>query len=86
MYTKVALNARLSRKTVGQIHRYLFDFGQGANLLFWIGGRAYIETDCRRMSYFSEAVPNDDRDRDQPEPARLSMVIGPHRNLKELKP
>lgn len=46
MFTKIALNRRLSRKTVGLIHRHLFDFGQGANRVFWVGKRAYIETDC----------------------------------------
>ncbi len=46
MFTKIALNRRLSRKTVGSVHRYLFDFGQGANRVFWVGQRAYIETDC----------------------------------------
>lgn len=46
MFTKIALNRRLSRKAVAQIHRYLFDFGQGAHRVFWIGDRAYLETDC----------------------------------------
>lgn len=46
MFTKLALNPRLSRKTVGQVHRYLFDFGQGAHRVFWVSDRAYIETDC----------------------------------------
>lgn len=46
MFTKIALKRRLSRKTVGFVHRYLFDFGQGAHRVFWVGQRAYIETDC----------------------------------------
>lgn len=46
MFTKLRLNQKLSRKTVGRIHRYLFDFGQGAHRIFWVGDRAYIETDC----------------------------------------
>lgn len=46
MFTKIALNQRLSRTTVGHIHRYLFDFGQGTHRVFWIGRRAYLETDC----------------------------------------
>lgn len=45
MFTKIALNRRLSQKTVGNIHRYLFDFGQGAHRVFWVGHRAYLETD-----------------------------------------
>lgn len=46
MFRKIVLNERLSRKTVGHIHRYLFDFGQGAHRVFWINERAYLETDC----------------------------------------
>lgn len=46
MFTKIALNRRLSHKTVGFVHRYLFDFGQGAHRVFWVNQRAYIETDC----------------------------------------
>lgn len=46
MFTKLRLDQGLSRKTVGRIHRYLFDFGQGAHRIFWVGDRAYIETDC----------------------------------------
>lgn len=46
MFTKIALNRRLSRKTVGFVHRYLFDFGQGSHRVFWVNQRAYIETDC----------------------------------------
>ncbi|RFU13767.1 hypothetical protein DZD18_05365 [Rhodobacteraceae bacterium W635] len=45
MFTKVALNPQLSRKTIGRIHRYIFDFGAGAHRVFWDGDRAYIETD-----------------------------------------
>lgn len=45
MFTKLALNPQLSRKTVGRIHRYLFDFGLGAHRVFWMGGQAYLETD-----------------------------------------
>ncbi len=46
MFTKIALKRRLSRKTVAQIHRHLFNFGQGAHCVFWVGDRAYLETDC----------------------------------------
>lgn len=46
MFKTIALNKRLSRETVGHVHRYLFDFGQGAQRVFWIGERAYLETDC----------------------------------------
>ncbi|SEO78730.1 hypothetical protein SAMN04490248_11267 [Salinihabitans flavidus] len=46
MFTKFALCEKLSRKTVARVHRYLFDFGQGAHRVFWNGEQAYIETDC----------------------------------------
>lgn len=45
MFTKVALDPHLSRKTIGQIHRYIFDVGAGAHRIFWDEDRAYIETD-----------------------------------------
>lgn len=46
MFRKIALKSCLSRKTVGHVHRYIFDFGQGAHRVFWVGQQAYIETDC----------------------------------------
>lgn len=46
MFTKIGLNKQLSRKTVGDVHRYLFDFGQGAHRVFWVGEQAFLETDC----------------------------------------
>lgn len=58
MFKKIALNQRISRKTVGQIHRYLFDFGQGAHRVFWIDQRAYIETDCTEdVALLTEQFP-----------------------------
>lgn len=45
MFTKIALNKRLSRQTVSHIHQYLFDFGQGAHRIFWVDDRPYIEID-----------------------------------------
>ena len=45
MFTTVALNPDLSRKTIGRIHRYIFDVGTGAHRVFWDGDRAFIETD-----------------------------------------
>lgn len=46
MFKKIVFNGRLSQRTVGNIHRYLLDFGQGAHRVFWLGDRAYLETDC----------------------------------------
>lgn len=46
MFTKIGLNKQLSRKTVGDVYRYLFDFGQGAHRVFWVGEQAFLETDC----------------------------------------
>lgn len=58
MFTKIALNKRLSRKTVAHIHRYLFDFGQGAHRVFWVGDQAYLETDCASdVSLLQEQFP-----------------------------
>lgn len=46
MFKKVMLDERLSRSTVNQVYRYLFDFGQGAHCVFWVDERPYIEMDC----------------------------------------
>lgn len=46
MFTKLKLKKRVSRETAGRVHRYLFDFGQGAHRIFWVGENAFIETDC----------------------------------------
>ncbi|MBR2656501.1 MAG: hypothetical protein IKD58_08450 [Loktanella sp.] len=46
MFTKILLKKQLSRKAVGDVHRYLFDFGQGAHRVFWVGEQACLETDC----------------------------------------
>lgn len=46
MFTKLKLKQRVSRETAGRVHRYLFDFGQGAHRIFWVGDNAFIETDC----------------------------------------
>lgn len=45
MHTKYALNAGISRKTVKQIHSFLFEIGESNHRLFWINNRAFIETD-----------------------------------------
>lgn len=34
MFKMIALNKRRSRKSVEHIHRYLFDFDQGAHRIF----------------------------------------------------
>lgn len=46
MFTKLKLKERVSRETAGRVHRYLFDFGQGAHRIFWVDNHAVIETDC----------------------------------------
>lgn len=40
MFTKIALNRRLNRKTVAHVHRHLLDLGQGVRRMFWIRDRA----------------------------------------------
>ncbi|MFN3664109.1 MAG: hypothetical protein ACK4TM_15315 [Yoonia sp.] len=59
MFTKIVLNKQLSRKTVGDVHRYLFDFGQGAHRVFWIGEQAYLEMDCTNdVALLKEQFPS----------------------------
>ncbi|WP_188528707.1 hypothetical protein [Sinisalibacter lacisalsi] len=59
MFTKIAFNKRLSRKTVLHIHRYLSDLEIGAHRVFWVGDRAYLETDCASdVSLLKEQFPS----------------------------
>lgn len=45
MFIKLALSSRLSRPTVGQLHQYLSDFGQGQHRVIWNRNRAFIEVE-----------------------------------------
>ena len=59
MFTKIVLKKQLSRKTVGDVHRYLFDFGQGAHRVFWVDEQAYLETDCTNdVTLLKEQFPS----------------------------
>lgn len=59
MFTKIGLSKRLSRETVGKVHRYLFDFGQGAHRVFWVNDQPYLETDCTAdVTLLTEQFPN----------------------------
>ncbi|PIV72937.1 MAG: hypothetical protein COW55_14955 [Rhodobacteraceae bacterium CG17_big_fil_post_rev_8_21_14_2_50_65_11] len=69
MFTKVALDPQLSRKTIAQIHRYIFDVGAGAHRIFWDGDRAYIEADDPAdAALLQKAFPN--MVRSEPDPTQ----------------